>query len=137
MWASVFAGTLPSSWSNPEAFPSLITLTLFNMALTGSLPASWAGKGLFPSLGSMALGADPAGRLGCITGPMPAEWATPFSFQLLEILALRTCFASEHAWHQQYHYKTWGCLHVCFLISSIHACNQLHTHYTFVQSAKG
>ena len=71
-----------------------------SLALTGSLPASWAGKGLFPSLASMALGANRAGRLSCISGPMLAEWATPFSFQVLEILALRTCFASEHAWHQ-------------------------------------
>ena len=96
MCASVLAGTLPTSWSNPEAFSSLISLDLYDMDLTGSLPASWADNGSFPSLAAVALGADPAGRLKCISGPMPAEWGSPFSFQLLEILALRTCFASEH-----------------------------------------
>ena len=127
MCAAVFAGTLPSSWSNPGAFPSLITLTLFDMALTGSLPASWADNGSFPSLGSMGLGADRAGRLGCISGPMPADWASPFAFQLLEILALRTCFASKHGTISN-SLTTLGAARV--LTYSFHPWMPSPTHYT-------
>lgn len=93
---SGLAGTLPSSWGNSGAFPSLISLTLFDMALTGPLPASWAGNGSFPALQSVGIGADLAGpRLACMSGPMPAEWGSPSAFQQLEIVTFRVCVEGE------------------------------------------
>lgn len=87
------AGTLPDSWGSAGAFPSLVTLTVFDMPLTGTLPASWAGNASFPALESLGLGvSDPNAATGCLSGPMPAEWGSSDALQLLQIMTIRACF---------------------------------------------
>lgn len=82
---------LPASWGSPEAFPALITLTLFNLAVTGTLPASWGSNGSFAALQSMGLGGDTP-PIPCISGPLPPEWGSSVAFQQLQILTFRACF---------------------------------------------
>ena len=90
MCASVVTGTLPSSWSNPEAFPSLINLTLLDMPLSGSLPASWADNGSFPSLGSLVLGGNVA-DVSRLSGTLPPEWGSAHAFQHISLLGITAC----------------------------------------------
>ncbi len=78
-------GTIPSSWADVGAFPSLHKLLMNALPITGSLPATW-GSSAFPMLTELNLQ-----RLTKLTGSLPAEWASTTSFQQLELLMLYNC----------------------------------------------
>ena len=93
MWISaVCAGTLPSSWALPGAFPALFTLALWDTLLNGHLPASWGQNGSFTALKNLQLAS-----MG-LTGSLPAQWGGPKAWQGLQNLSiLNSSITGGHA----------------------------------------
>ena len=83
------AGTVPSTWAQAGAFPTLRQLYFANLPLQGSLPPTWGTQGCFASLEKLAI-QDTDGMIGVtkIAGELPAEWASPAAFQRLQILEI-------------------------------------------------
>lgn len=84
------AGSLPSSWGGGAAFPSLTSLSLFDVPLTGTLPASWADNGSFPALNTLALGTARS-DMRCLSGTLPAAWGSALAFPKLQSLSVDGC----------------------------------------------
>lgn len=84
------AGTIPASWGSVNAFPSLASLSLYDVPLTGSLPAGWGSVGSLPAMEYLRIG---AGRLdfSCLSGTLPADWASAAAFQNLTKLEIVGC----------------------------------------------
>lgn len=78
----MLAGTLPASWTQGGAFPSLSSLHFHNVSITGSLPASW---------GSSAALTDLQLNFTKLSGALSTEWGTPKQFQNLETLHIVSC----------------------------------------------
>ena len=86
------AGTLPSAWALPGAFPALSYLALLNTHLAGYLPASWGQNGSFTALNKLKLAS-----MG-LTGSLPAEWGGPTAWQGLQYLSiLNSSITGGHA----------------------------------------
>ncbi len=85
MWVYLCAGTMPSSWGDAGAFPSLSVLALVDNLLTGTLPATWGGPNAFPALFDLAFG------ISSQVGTLPPEWGSPTAYQQLRILTIYEC----------------------------------------------
>lgn len=85
-----FAGTLPSSWGDVGAWPSLTTLNLYELRLHGTYPAAWGGHKTFPALVDLRIGAayTPGFHVGVtqLSGSLPPLWGRNGSFERLEQL---------------------------------------------------
>ncbi len=78
----MLAGTLPTSWTQGGAFPSLSSLQFYNVSITGSLPASWGGNAALTDLHL---------NFTKLSGALPTEWGTSNKFQSLETLHIVSC----------------------------------------------
>ena len=81
-YASLSAGTLPTSWGNPEAFPELQVLVLLGNPLAGPVPDAWGNPGAFLRLKYLAL------SYTYISGTLPDSWALVGRFPNLEVLVM-------------------------------------------------
>ena len=75
------AGSLPQSWDDDGALPSLTYLCLQDLPITGTLPPSW-GSTAMPALTKLIIAAsNPA--LSHLSGSLPEEWGSPTAFTQL------------------------------------------------------
>jgi len=79
------AGSMPSSWGDAGAYPSLSFLSLYDTSLTGTLPATWGGRSAFPALSELVLG------MSSQVGTLPPEWGSPAAYQQLRVLTIYGC----------------------------------------------
>ena len=84
------AGTLPSSWGDAGAWPSLTTLNLYELPLHGTLPTAWGGHQTFPALLDFAIGTAFTATFHAgvtqLSGSLPALWGRNGSFERLQQL---------------------------------------------------
>ncbi|KAL4421054.1 hypothetical protein ABPG77_001349 [Micractinium sp. CCAP 211/92] len=77
-------GTLPASWSNPDAFVVLQSLVLGPNRFSGTLPDSWANPLAFPSLTELYL----QQALYDDWRPIPESWGAAGAFPRLDYLIM-------------------------------------------------
>ncbi len=65
---ALLTGTLPSSWGSPEAFTTLVQLSLEGNQLSGTLSPQWASSSTFQRLNSLYIGSN------CISGDKPMSF---------------------------------------------------------------
>lgn len=76
---------VPSAWAG--GFPSLSQLVLGDLPLHGSLPVSWGNSGALPSLSLLHIASDLKG-VSQLSGTLPSEWGNPGAFQHLQSFGL-------------------------------------------------
>ncbi len=92
-----YAGTLPDSWAEADAFPLLTDLTLADLPFqAGNLPAAWANNASFPQLTSLQLGLDELDSVS-LSGSLPPAWGNPGAYPKLQSLTLGGSFTGMHS----------------------------------------
>lgn len=75
---NALTGSLPPSWGQGPAFPSLQTLDLSASGVSGSLPPVWGADGGFAQLSELTL------ESMRLSGGLPPAWASPGRFSKLQ-----------------------------------------------------